>query len=186
MPAPQTNDTRVLSKRTNNALDRLDAVEQALPQILGSLNQTLGQFSQQLNAQGEVVEALVQALGRETVEGIIKDTRERKGQELMEQEKAALEELVSSGAVAKVDKVSEKTIIVGREINPDGTVRSPGRAQVPYARVTTELKEKFLGQTSPFAVDLPNGGKFEVQELFEVVMKPEEPKTESKAAGELS
>lgn len=172
MPAPQTQDPRVLAKRTSNALDRLDAVEKTIPDLISAINNSLGGLNQQLNAQGEVLEAVVSLLGQETVQNTIKETRERKATELMEQEKKAMEELKASGAIAASETVTEKSIIVGREFNPDGSVRHPGRAQVPFARVDQNFKEALLGKSVGFVMDLPTGGKFEVVELYEVVPKP--------------
>ena len=184
MPAPQTQDPRVLAKRTSNALDRLDAVEKTIPDLISAINNSLGGLNQQLNAQGEVLEAVVSLLGQETVQNTIKETRERKATELMEAEKKALEELKNAGTVVAVEKVTEKTVIVGREFTPDGSVRHPGRAQVPFSRVDQNFKEGLLGKGVGFVLDLPTGGKFEVVELYEVVPQPPKPEAEAAPATE--
>lgn len=170
---PQTQDTRLIAKRTTNALDRLDAVEKVLPELVTGINNSLGSMNQQLNAQGEVLDALVGLLGRDTVETAIKTNRETKATEMMEAEKKAYEELKVAGALSVVEKVTEKSIVVGREYNPDGTVRHPGRAQVAFQRVDAAFKDALLGQPAGFILELPNGGKFEVVEVAEVVQPPD-------------
>jgi len=173
MAAPQTQDTRVLAKRTGDALDRLAQVEKTLPNIISAVNNAFGRMDGQLNSQGEVLEAVVALLGMDTVQAKIKETREAKATAAMEQEKAALEELVKNGDVALVEKIGDKALIVGREYNPDGTVRHPGRAQVAFQRVDVQFQPTLRDQKAGFTFDLPNGGKFEVVEVYEVVEKPE-------------
>jgi hypothetical protein len=185
MPMPVTKDPALLARRTSNALDRLDQVEKTIPQLVSAINNSLGGLHQQVNSQGEVVEALVQLLGKETVESTIRDTRERRATEAMEAEKKALEELKGRGDLAAVEKVTEKSVIVGREYNPDGTVRHPGRAQVAFQRVDESFKTGLLNQPVGFILELPNKGKFEVVEIYEVVEKPAPaPEAPAEAAAE--
>lgn len=174
MPMPATKDPALLARRTSNALDRLDQVEKTLPNLISAINNSLGGMSQQLNSQGKVLEAVMQLLGRESVEGTMKEIEERRAVETMESEKKALEELLAAGNIAKVEKVTEKSIIVGREYQPDGTLRHPGRAQVAFPRVDAQFQPKLKDQAVGFVMELPNGGKFEVVEIFEVVQKPDE------------
>lgn len=171
MSIPNTQDPRVISKRTSNALERLDQVEKVIAQIVSGVNNSLGGLSQQVGSQGSVLEAVVQLLGKDAVETTMKEIAERRAQETMEAEKKAMLELVTRGDVAAVEKVTDKSIIVGREFNPDGTLRSPGRAQVAFQRVDEAFKANLLGQTVGFIMDLPAGGKFEVMEIYEVVEK---------------
>lgn len=181
---PNSQDTKVIAKRTTNALDRLDQIEKVLPELISGINNSFGGISQQVNAQGEVLEAVVGLLGKETIEAALKENRERKATEVMESEKKALEELKTAGAIAVTEKVTEKSIIVGREYNPDGTLRHPGRAQVPYSRVDANFKEKLLGQVAGFVLELPNKGKFEILEVCEVVQKPDAPAEPPKTVSE--
>lgn len=174
MPMPATKDPALLAKRTSNALDRLDQVEKTLPNLISAINNSLGGLSQQLNSQGKVLEAVMQLLGRETVETTMKEIEDRRVTETMEAEKKALEELLAAGNLAKVEKVTEKSIIVGREYQPDGSLRHPGRAQVAFPRVDPQFQPKLKDQAAGFVMELPNGGKFEVVEVFEVVQKPDE------------
>lgn len=174
MPMPATKDPALLARRTSNALDRLDQVEKTLPNLISAINNSLGGMSQQLNSQGKVLEAVMQLLGRESVESTMKEIEERRATETMEAEKKALEELTAAGNLVKVEKVSEKSIIVGREYQPDGSLRHPGRAQVAFPRVDPQFQPKLKDQGVGFVMDLPNGGKFEVAEIYEVVQKAEE------------
>lgn len=174
MPAPVTQDARVNAKRTANALDRLEQVEKTLTNVVSAVNGTVGNINQQLTSQGEVLQAVVTMLGRDAVEKTIKDAREAAATASMEAEKRALEELRLRGDVVTMEFVTDKAIIVGREYMPDGTVRHPGRAQVAFQRVDPQFQPKLLGQVVGFLMELPNGGKFEIVEVLQVVEKDEE------------
>lgn len=162
-------DQRQLAKKTSNALERLDQVERTVNNIGAATNNNINQ----LGGITEVLDAVVQTLGAETIQKIMTDNRTAKAEAQSAQEKAALDELVKNGDVKATEKVSERSIVVGREINPDGTVRVPGRAQVAFARIDPAFQKAFLDQAAGFSLDLPNGGKFEVQEVYEVVEKAE-------------
>lgn len=174
MPTPVTQDQRVLAKRTSNALDRLDAIEKTIAQLIPAINNSLGNLNQGISSQGEVLEAAVALLGRESVENSIKEARERRATETSEAQKKALEELVSRGELVAGTKVTEESVVVGREFNPDGSVRHPGRVQLAFQQVDAGFQAQFLGQAPGFTLDLPNGGKFEVQEVFELPPKAPE------------
>lgn len=175
MTVPSTQDQRVLAKRTSNALERLDQVEKTIPQLISAINNSLGGLNQTVNAQGEVLEAVVSLLGKDVIEANIADRRLVRATEAMESEKAALEQLKEKGDLAVTEKVTEKSIIVGREFLADGTLRHPGRAQVAYMRVDPEFQGKLLDQAVGYVIELPKGGKFEIVELYEVVEKPDAP-----------
>jgi hypothetical protein len=162
----------------------LDQVEKTVGNIVGAVNNSLGQVSQQLSGITEVLDAVVQTLGAETIQKVMTESRQAKAEAQAQAEEAALKELLSKGDIAVAEKISEKSIVVGRETNPDGTVRVPGRAQVAFARIDPNFQAAFLGQAAGFSLDLPTGGKFEVLEVYEVVERAESttPVTEAPAA----
>lgn len=176
-----SNDARVNGQRTANALDRLAALEddfynKVIPAIVERVNGSLGMTSQQLNAQGEVLEAVVSLLGEATVEARIKETREKLATATAEAEKAKFEEAKANGKLVTAESIGEKTIIVGREEDANGVERVPGRFQIPFDRVNPTIKEKLLGQKAGFKLSLDGGGVFEVLELAEEVAQPADAK----------
>jgi len=164
-------DQRQLAKKTSNALERLDQVEKTVMNIVSAVNNSISQLGNQIGGVTEVLDAVVQTLGVETIQKIMSENRVAKAEAQAESEKAALAELLAKGDIKAVDKVSEKSIVVGRETDKDGTVRLPGRAQVAFARIDPNFQPQLLGQGPGFSLDLPNGGKFEVLEAYEVVEK---------------
>lgn len=172
-------DQRQLARKTSNALERLDQLEKTVGNIVGAVNNSLGQVSQQLSGITEVLDAVVQTLGADTIQKLMAESRAAKAEEQAREEEAALKALVERGDVQAVEKVTEKSVVVGRETNADGTVRTPGRAQVAFARIDPAFQASFLGQSVGFTLDLPNGGKFEVLGVYEVVEKSATPAPEA-------
>jgi len=172
-------DQRQLAKKTSNALERLDQVEKTVMNIVSAVNNSLSQVSQQLAGITEVLDAVVQTLGQETIQKVMTENRTAKAEAQAEAEKEALQELVAKGDIKAVEKVTEKCIVVGRETDKDGAVRVPGRAQVAFARIDPNFQPALLGQAPGFSLELPTGGKFEVLEVYEVVEKSETPPVEA-------
>ena len=173
-----TNDVRVIDQRVLELYARVDAYEgvlgrfgKSIDQLVSGINNALGDLNQRLVSQSEVLDALVEAIGKDKVEELIKAGRVRRMHEVMESEKKALEDLRASGELVEVPLVTEKSVIVGREYEPDGQVRAPGRVQVAYARVDAQFQSSLINQPPGTSFVLPNGGKFEVLEIYEVVEK---------------
>jgi hypothetical protein len=164
-------DQRQLARKTSNALERLDQVEKTIGNVVGAVNNSLGQVSNQLSQITEVLDAVVQTLGADTIQQLMIASRTAKAEAQSQAEEAALKELVEKGDVAAAEKITDKSIVVGKEFDKEGTLRPPGRAQVAYSRIDPSFQESFLGQGAGFVLDLPTGGKFEVTGVFEVVQK---------------
>jgi len=172
-------DQRMLAKKTSVISERLDQLEQMLQSIVSSVNNGINQLGNQVGGVTEVLDAVVQTLGVETIQKIMGENRVAKAEAQSAAEKAALNELLTKGDVKAVEKITEKSVVVGRETDKDGAVRMPGRAQVAFQRIDPNFQASFLGQGPGFLLDLPNGGKFEVQEVYEVVEKKDEPAPEA-------
>lgn len=179
-------DTRVLQKKTANALDRLDELEKALPNIVAGVNNSLQQAQQQLQAQSEILDAVIQALGMDTIQNIMAQNRVARAEAQMEADKKGIADALAAGQIKPGTEVSDVSIIVGKEIGTDGTVRTPGRVQLPFIRVGEQFKALLKGKKVGESIDLPNGsGKFEVTELYDVVppeLQPKAPAAEAAPA----
>lgn len=166
-------DQRQLARKTSNALERLDSVEKTIGNIVGAVNNSFTQISRQLSGITEVLDAVVQTLGAENIQKVMEESRRTKAEEAAKAQETALKALLDKGEVKAVEKVSEKSIIVGRDHLADGTLRHPGRVQLMFSEIEPPFRPSFLGQSIGFVLDLPTGGKFEVMELYEVVEKTE-------------
>jgi hypothetical protein len=180
-------DQRVVINKAMNALEKLDVLsktvdalsnevsqmKEVLQNIIPAINKSFGNTNQQVSELIEVVDAVVTTLGREVIEQAMVSARKAKAETEAASQKLELDTAVASGKLVSVDKVTDKSVIVGKETNPDGNVRHPGRVQVQYARVEAEFQGKILGQPVGFVLELPTGGKFEIVEIYEETVKVE-------------
>jgi len=187
-----------LRQRTKNAIERLDAIEQSITQVIAAVNQSLGNMNQQISGAVEVLDAAVQLLGVEAVQTQVVQNRRDRLKEEADRQAAQVEELKKQGLIVAADKVGEKSLLVGREFGKPtevtdeqgqtqtkpGEVIWPGRSQLRFAQIAKEIGEKMLGQPVGFQVDTPQGGKWEILEIYEIVeKKPEDTPAPAADAG---
>lgn len=156
-------------KQVKSALERIETLEQTLPQITAGINGAFQQVEGKFAELAEILDALVDLTGKEQVDSQLKETRERKAQEAVEEAKAAIAAAVEAGRLQAAASIGGQTIVVGKESDKDGNVAAPGRIQLNMAQIKPEFQEKLLGQAPGFSFDLPTGGKFEVTEAYDFV-----------------
>lgn len=95
--------------------------------------------------------------------------------------KNKVSQLIASGTLAPSENpVDEKTFIVGREVDQDGTVLNP-RLQFVLNSLKEELREKIKGKKVGESVQFQEGKlNFEIQETYEIVV-PKAPEAEAQA-----
>jgi hypothetical protein len=158
-----------LRQQQRSLSDRVGALEQNLARALMGVQQRFQALDQRTTSLEELVEALVNIQGSEDVQSFVDGRRLERAERLAAQEKASLEEAVKDGYVLPVEKVGEKSILVGKYIGADGGVIPPGRVQLVMAGgVAPEFRDKLLGQTVGKTLDLANGEKYELSEIYEV------------------
>lgn len=168
-----------LRKKASDAMSRLDVLEsqmddvqKTLPQLAMGINEAINRLGQQLQDITETLDAVVGQVGLTAVQTAIADARLARMQASAETTKANIAKAVEEGKLVKVEKVGEKSLLVGRELKADGAVIPPGYAAVSFTQVKQEYKEKLTGQAAGFSMDTDSGGKFEVQEIYESVEAP--------------
>lgn len=180
MTTPYSTDTRVLAKRSANAIDRIGELENAytlmskdMQRVLPAIDQAIQAIQQQLSGAIEVLDAVVATLGVETIEKCMIENRRSKATTMMETDKARLEAELAAGSKVAVPAITDKSTVVGTEKEQDGSVRHPGRAQLVFSRIAPDFQDKLLGQAVGFVLELPTGGNFTVDGIYEDVEKPE-------------
>ena len=150
-------------------VDRVTDIEKAFPEVVNEVNKHLdsrfGPVVQALNA-------IMDILGRETVAAKIEELREKQALGEMESKKAQLEAMVAEGRLAKTDVVTEKSLIVGQEVTKEGKVVPPGRFQLHFGEIAPKFQEQLLGKGPGVSFEIPDYGKFEVQEVYNFVPPP--------------
>ena len=156
-------------RQTQRSLsDRVGGLEQNLARVLFGINQRFQASDQRLITLEDLVEALVNLQGAQDVQAFVNEKRVERAHEAAAKEKASLEEGITDGFVLKAASVGDKSIIVGKYFNAEGKVIEPGRAQLVIPGVQPQFKELLIGKTTGTVLDLPNGEKFELTEIYEV------------------
>lgn len=148
--------------------DRIGTMEQSVAKMLFGINQRFMGSDQQINELIEKVDALVQLQGAEDVSAYIANARIERARAASAQEQASLEEAIKDEIVKPAEAAEERSLIVGRYYHKDGSVQEPGRAQLVMPGVQAEARAKLLGQKAGFVLDLPDGSKFELLEIYSV------------------
>lgn len=176
-------DQRLLQKKTANALDRLDELEKALPNIVAGTNNALQNLQNQHQTVTEILDALIEILGPQNVQNIMAANRQKRAEDQAAAEKKGIEDALAKGQIKVAEVISEPTIIVGEEFNKEGVSNVPGRVQVSFLRVAKDFQDQIRGKGVGVSFDIPQtGGKFVVKEIYDVVPPEQQPKPEVPAA----
>lgn len=164
-----------------SALERIDLLENEIPRLISAINGAFEQLNERVGSLAKLVEAVVETVGAEQVEQSLKAIEDRKIELQLSAAKAELDSQVAAGNMLKVEVVGEKSLIVGREFDREGVLIPPGRAQIMFASIKPEYQEKLKGQQAGFMFETV-GGKFEVMEVYDEVVKAPEALTAVEAA----
>jgi hypothetical protein len=167
-----------LRKNAADAMGRLTTLEGELEDVKGSLprlamgvQNITNKLSQDLYEVREYIDALIGLVGPEEVQKVIMDNRLTKSHADADASKANIAKKVEEGALAKAEKVTEESLVVGHEVKADGTVVEPGFASFAFSQVHPEFKTKLLGQSPGAVVELKDGHTFKVEEVYVEVPK---------------
>jgi hypothetical protein len=163
-------------KQVKSALERIEALESTLPQVISGVNQAFNNFDQNLSSMKELLEALVHLTGETQVQSVVESTRELRAKEQAAAMESAVKQAVQEGRLVPTETIGEKSLVVGKETKADGTVLGAGRTQLAFSSVKQEFREALSGKGVGFVMDLPEGAKFEVFEVYNFV----DPKVETK------
>ena len=155
-------------KQVKSLSERVTNIEENFARVLFGLNQRFQGVDQRIGVVEEIADAMMDLHGREEVERQMNENRIVRARAQSEREKATLEQGIAEGYVTLAEKVGEKSIVVGKYLDSVGTVIEPGRAQLVMPRIAPEFREKRLGQAAGTTLDLPDGGKFVLDEAYDI------------------
>lgn len=162
-------DNMSLRQKTRSALDRIDAVESTINELVSSLNNVIQQLNARLADTTEKLEALTEVAGPDKVKEALRSIAVAKAEKQAASAKQALEEALMNGQLVAAQVIGENSLVVGREFDKDGNVIPPGRIQLTFGGIKSEFQDKLRGQGFGFTVETPIGGKFEVLEVYDLV-----------------
>lgn len=151
---------------------RMDRVEEDIPAIISATNQVVGNLNEQLSAAVEILDAVVQSLGVETVTEIIQETRRKRSAETEEGNRVAIElslqgALEGKGGLEVIEAATEDCVLVGKETSAEGEVRHPGRFTLNgLAEIPETYRNELIGKQVGFSMKVENGATLEILELY--------------------
>jgi predicted transcriptional regulator len=158
-------------KRTSSMQEQLASLQNNFTQLVMSVNTALQDLEGRLTNLAKVVEAASQIVGQEVIEAKLGELEQARNEARLAAAKAALEKAVTDGTLVAAEAVGEKSLIVGRETDKDGKEVGLGRFQMNFSDLKPEFKEKLKDQKAGFSIELPEGGKYFVQEIYSFVEK---------------
>lgn len=156
-PAPQEKP---------GALQRVEALEQGLEGTLRAMRQTFALVEQRLANLEQVQVALIKLVGQEQIEAELRRMKIEQLEEDALKEKFACEEAIKEGRLLEATEVTELSVIVGSEVNADGTPLYPSRVQFLYPKLHKEYQDIVLGKKVGDVVTTPPGSKFTIKEIY--------------------
>lgn len=181
MSSQSVKDTR---KALKAPLIRIEKLENDLPQILQTVQQGFGIVDQKVRTVEEIVNALVSIIGLDKVQETVDANRNAQLQKESDAEEQGLNLAKDKGMIAVADEISDRSVIVGHEVDAEGKVLPPGRAQLLFAQVKEELRAELLGKKVGESIATPVGGQFIVDEIWDIVAKPPADEAAAKAVDE--
>lgn len=172
-------DNLSLRQKTRTALDRIEVIETTINELVTGMNNVIQQLNGKLMDAGEKLEALATLVGKEKFEEVLAANAVAKAKGQAEAAKKTLEQHVEAGDLEVAATISEQSVVVGREFDKDGNLLEPGRIQLTFGGIKKEFQDQLLGQAVGFTVTTPVGGKFEVVEIYDFVLKAEPTTTPS-------
>lgn len=158
-----------LRQKTRSALDRIDAVESTINELVSSLNNVIQQINSRLSDTTEKLQALTDVVGVDKVNDAMRTLALAKAEKQAAAAKEALDDALAKGQLVAGSVIGENSLVVGREFDRDGNVIPPGRIQLTFGGIKSEFQEQLRGQGFGFTVETPLGGKFEVLEVYDFV-----------------
>jgi len=166
------NPARQLSqkKKILSAIERVEMLENTLPTVVAEVNKALTNIDKSLARFQVILDALVEVVGPQQVQAAVDIANAKKEAERAEAAKQALEIAVKEGRLKAVTEVAPNTILVGKEVDKEGN-QVGSRVQLSFKSIKPEFRDTLLGKSAGAVIDLPDG-KFEVQEVYELVEPP--------------
>ena len=165
--------------RNKPILERLTAIEDAINALvtdredLGKSIQSTVDKLQFVNGKtAEVVEAVITALGADfkpKIDEAAKANDKARKERIAALQSAQVAELVANNKLKSVTEVSDKSLIVGRELDANNEVIHPGRAEILFSEVDPAIQTELKGKTVGYMLEAKNSTKFEVTEIYEAV-----------------
>lgn len=173
------------NKNTKPALitDRLKAVEELTAGLAGFVQNEVPALKTSLANLVEVLNAVITLGGddfAEKVQAKVEEIQMNRAKAQVESQKAQLAKYVADGVLTVTGQIGEDSILVLREISLEGKEIGTGWVQLNVAQFVPDIRQKMIGQSVGYVIDMPNG-KIEVIEAYNPAPKKDPEVVESTA-----
>jgi len=162
-------------QKTPTYAQRVSALEQNINMLQMMMAQQLQDVSNMANTTGEVLGNLLKVL---VAKGVVteaelqkqaEDTRKAAAEETLRKNREAIAKLLEDGQIRAAESfnAAKESIVSVAHYNAEG-VRAPDQI-VDSGRIAENIKPLLNGKNVGDSVDMPNGGKVELLEVYEVV-----------------
>lgn len=157
------NDTVKNYQQKRNAMERLDAMEQAL----AGLQQTLQELSGKFETLSEVISVLAELVGEDAVKNALHAKRVAADAVRVGNIQRHIKDQLEKGTFVAVDVVSNDSLVVFNRKDKDGKVFELGGYQFWSAKdIRPEFLSSVLGKGPGVSFEAPDGSVFEVVEIY--------------------
>jgi hypothetical protein len=163
--------TQIEYNKKRNAFERLSLIEEeVLPALVKSLNKRFQSNETKMSAIEELVDAIIGAVGVDTVTAALTESRKTRAAAQVEAEKKTIDAMKESGTLIPTDVVGPDCVVVGTESKADGTPEGPGWFSVSMNNpsVSDDNKALLMGKTIGSIGTLPSGNTFTVLEVLRI------------------
>ena len=157
------------TKTARNAIQRIEALEKMIPNLISATNNALTEFETKLTQLAEVTDALVQNVGEEAVNTVLVAGRKVRAAGREAAEIAQIAGALATGALKPAASVGEGSVLVLKQYGADGQPLEFSRVQASVAILVPPLRQEALGKSVGYKMKAPNGdNSFEIMEIYDV------------------
>lgn len=157
-----------LRQRTKDTATKVEDFQKDLVTIVNAVNEVFGKFQAQMEAQKELLNTLVALAGPEVVQTKLVARKVERDQKAVVEAVAAVDLLKSKNVLLVAPLVTEDSFIIAKEWDKDGNLKTPGRVQVAFNDLLPDFKGKLSSAVVGDSVETPDGGKFEIVEIYSI------------------
>lgn len=153
-----------LRQRTKDTAAKVEDFQKDLVTVVNAVNEVFGKFQAQVEAQKELLNTLVALAGPEVIQAKLEARKVERDQKAV----AAVDLLKSKNVLLVAPLVTEDSFIIAKEWDKDGNLKAPGRVQVAFKDLLPDFKGKLSSAVVGDSVETPDGGKFEIVEIYSI------------------
>ena len=171
----KSNDGLSNNQKRQEIKDIVVRIAKAHNELASIVDKKTQDINDRLDDNSIVMQAIAQILGVEKVAETAKTVRIKIVEDEARQQGENVAKGFAEGKLAKVDKVSENTLVVTTVKKPDGTVMYPTKSYLPFGfykpEVQAVLRDKKVGDVMQLPTD---SGNIEILDIYIEVQKSEE------------